>query len=613
MVEAVKHFRCYLYGRKFSVITDHRPLKWLLNLKDPTSKLARWQLLLSSYDFEIIHRQGRKHGHVDALSRAPQDNSDTTSSDLFENQNFNNTKNKPTQYVAEVKVVEKASTFLPSWDRETILEHQKHDKFCQAIMQQLDAENDPELNYYVDNDGILYKRTIHNQDVLVVPKSYIRKALHDFHDLPFCGHFGQQKTLSLIRSRLFWPSMQADIIKYCKECVSCSQRKTSPHLRKVPLVNLPEVLYPFERTSMDICGPFVTSYSGNKYLLTFQDYFSKYVEAVAIPDQKAETIARVFVTEIIGRHGTPKQLLTDQGPNFVSAVMKNVCQFLNVDKLQTTPYHPQSNGMIERSHRVFKDIMSHYVAKSQQDWDTWVPYVLMAYRFHTQSSTGYSPYFLLHGRDPVLPFDNILKPQTVKYDTDENYVSELMARLNSVFTIVRANLSRSKEKQAIQYNKTASEKHFTLGQLVYLHDPSIRTGLSKKLEKPWTGPYRVVEIKGPVTYKLRKLNGRKELIVHANRLKLCHMREQEFSETSYEPGHEDKDANLDTNYGIDPEEVTRTIMTGVNAQPSEQRPAGNFQRQEAEAEQLGTIFRDGVRVTTRPHRPPKRFTFSEFD
>lgn len=91
------------------------------------------------------------------------------------------------------------------------------------------------------------------------------------------------------------------------------------------------------------------------------------------------------------------------------------------------------------------------------------------------------------------------------------------------------------------------------------------------------------------------------------------MREQEFSETSYEPGHEDKDANLDTNYGIDPEEVTRTIMTGVNAQPSEQRPAGNFQRQEAEAEQLGTIFRDGVRVTTRPHRPPKRFTFSEFD
>lgn len=756
VVESVKHFRCYLYGRKFTVISDHAPLKWLMTLKDPTSKLARWNLLLSSYDFEIVHRQGRKHGNVDALSRAPVDPQNFESYSLknffeyikenkIENNNFREVKgnlftapdnyslahcvskdfameqglalqfrqlygsinelknqnktvgevavlnlperniyclitksqyyNKPTydslwsalinlrlscvqnddynvaipklgcgrdklewstvskmikfifakssieilvyefdQSQVSINAIEVNPPFLPVWDRDIILQEQKSDDFCRTICQNLEENEDP-LSYYLDNDGLLFKTTVAENfnDVLVIPKTYIKKVLHDFHDLPFCGHMGQAKTLSLIQQRFFWPGMKSDVVKYCQQCHSCSQRKTSPHFKKVPLEQMPEVLYPFDRTSMDICGPFVTSYAGNKYLLTFQDHFSKYVEAFPISDQKADTIARIFVTEIIARHGTPKQLLTDQGSNFLSNLFKNICKLLHIEKLQTTPYHPQSNGLIERSHRVFKDIISHYVAKSQQDWDIWIPYVVMAYRFNIHSSTGFSPYFLLHGRDPVLPFDDILKPQVVKYDYDQNYVSELMARLNSVFTTVRQNLDSAKARQAINYNKRTKSKYFDLGQLVYLNDPTVQVGLSKKLGKPWIGPYRIIEVKGPVTYKIRKLNGRQELVVHSNRLKLCQTDEQNFLDNNevipvYD-GNTPQIENVD-DFGINPREVTMNIFPALTrVLPDVPEPQSDVQNEE----ELGTVIRDGKKVCTRIRKPPKRFTFSEYD
>lgn len=420
-----------------------------------------------------------------------------------------------------VNVVHCDVPFVPMWDRSLIRKEQVADPFCIAITESLaDSEADQaDISYFVDDEGLLYKSGAGPSDQLVVPLTFVKKVLKDFHDLPFCGHKGQVQTLSMIKTRFYWPTMSRDVIRYCRSCHVCNQRKTSPHLKKYPLQSFPEVLEPFERTAMDIVGPLVTSYSGNKYLLTFQDHFTKYVEAIPLRDQKADTIARAFVTKIFARHGAPTQLLTDQGGNFVAALMKEVCRLLGVEKVQTTAYHPESNGLLERSHHVFKDSLSHYIEVSQQDWDEWVPYVLMAYRFNIHTATGYSPHFLLYGRDPVLPIDDIVRPQTIKYDVDQNYVSELIARLNKTFVTVRENLAKARERYTHQYNKKTKISSFELGDLVYLYDPSVKKGLSKKLARPWSGPYRVIEIKGPVTYKIRKLNTRK--VVHINRLKPC--------------------------------------------------------------------------------------------
>ncbi|KAG5868291.1 hypothetical protein JTB14_023318 [Gonioctena quinquepunctata] len=259
-------------------------------------------------------------------------------------------------------------------------------------------------------------------------------------------------------------------------------------MKKVPLQKFTPTQEPWELTSMDIVGPLVTSMNGNRYLLTFQDYFTKYPEVIPLPDQKADTIARAFVEQIIVRHGTPKKLLTDQGANFTSTLFKEVCKLLNIKKIQTSSYAPTSNGQIERMHRVLKDMLSQYICDNQRDWDSWIPFVVMAYRGTIHSSTGFSPYFLLHGRDQVLPIDDFIKPQRIRYDYDENYASELMARLNRVFIEVYKNTEKAKEKRNKRFNRKTEEKVFALGELVYLKDMATRLGTSKKLVRTWIGP-----------------------------------------------------------------------------------------------------------------------------
>ncbi|KAG5861212.1 hypothetical protein JTB14_019807 [Gonioctena quinquepunctata] len=290
-------------------------------------------------------------------------------------------------------------------------------------------------------------------------------------------------------------------------------------MKKVPLQKFTPTQEPWELTSMDIVRPLVTSMNGNRYLLSFQDYFTKYPEVIPLPDQKADTIARAFVEQIIVRHGTPRKLLTDQGANFTSTLFKEVCKLLNIEKIQTSSYAPTSNGQIERMHRVLKDMLSQYICDNQRDWDSWIPFVMMAYWGTIHSSTGFRPYFSLHGRDQVLPIDDFIKPQRIKYDYDENYASELMARLNRVFIEVYKNTEKAKEKRNERFNRKTEEKVFALGELVYLKDMATRLGTSKKLVRTWIGPYRVIGKEGPVTYRIKKVGTRQEQVIHVNRLK----------------------------------------------------------------------------------------------
>jgi transposase InsO family protein len=105
--------------------------------------------------------------------------------------------------------------------------------------------------------------------------------------------------------------------------------------------------------------------------------------AIPIPRQDAETVAREFVKHVILRVGTPKKLLTDQGSNFLSEVYRNTCKLLKIKKLQTTPFHPESNGSLERSHRVLKEYLRHYIKEDQSKWDEWVPYAVHVYNIST--------------------------------------------------------------------------------------------------------------------------------------------------------------------------------------------------------------------------------------
>ena len=152
---------------------------------------------------------------------------------------------------------------------------------------------------------------------------------------------------------------------------------------------------PFDRCALDIVGPTDVTNKGNKYILTSQDDLTKFV--VAIPTQDAETLAREFVQNVVLKYGIPETILTDQEANFLSELCANVCKLLQIKKIQTTAFHPESNGSLERRYKVLVEYLRHYIAEDQRDWDEWVAYATYVYNITTHRATGYSPFELLFG------------------------------------------------------------------------------------------------------------------------------------------------------------------------------------------------------------------------
>ena len=146
--------------------------------------------------------------------------------------------------------------------------------------------------------------------------------------------------------------------------------------------------YPMEKIAMDIIGLLPTTENGNRFILVVIDYFSRWPEAYAIPNQKAHTVAEKLVQEWISKYGVMKQLHTHKGKSFENEVLKELTDILRIKKTRTTPYHPQSDGMVERLNRTLKDMLAKTVNDQHNDWDIRIPQVLLAYRTTTHMSTG---------------------------------------------------------------------------------------------------------------------------------------------------------------------------------------------------------------------------------
>lgn len=270
----------------------------------------------------------------------------------------------------------------------------------------------------------------------------------------------------------------------------------------------------------DIVGPLPKTPTGNKYIIVFTEYLTKYVEAFPIPDCTAKTTAKIFVEKIICRYSAPAQLLTDRGTNYMSELIQQVCQFFDTKKLSTSPYHPQTDGLVERFNKTMCTMLSMYVGSSQKDWDEYLPFVIFAYNSTEQKSTQYSPFELLFGRKPILPIDRILNHDSSRYTIDlDDYYLDLKDHLNKSFNLARLNILKSQDFQANQYNKKVFHPEVLVGSMVMLHEPHTPKGKVYKLRRPWSGPYPVINIRYPVI-TLKK--NRKIFNVHINRTKLYH-------------------------------------------------------------------------------------------
>jgi len=510
VIFGIKKFEPYLYGRKFILHTDHHSLKWLMSISDPSGKLARWSLLVQQYDFEIQHRPGAAHGNADALSRR-------------------------TYNISPPSI---SAYDVPGVQVERVRDLQHRDPDLADLIQYLESSHLPTKNsiarsllltiddYFLNEDGLLFhlwtpkgpRRTTTYQQ-LVIPAALRYEILTWGHDDPTAAHLGTVKTYEKLRSRYYWRNMFSDIQHWCRSCCDCAMRKTPRNRHKAPLLPIP-VQDAFDRLACDIIGPFPATKSGNRYVLVFTEYLTKWVEAFPIPSIEAPRIARILVEEIFTRHGAPRTLLSDRGANFLSSLVTEVCRILNTKKLNTSAYHPACDGLTERFNNTLAEAISMYVNSEQTDWDLYIPSILFAYRVSPCVSTGDSPFYLLYGREPRLPPDVSLLPPIELSTSVEEHRRRIVTQIETAQALARSNIARAQQVMKIQYDKKAADAPFVVGQRVWVFTPKTKKGRSKKLLHHWHGPFRVCRQLSPVHYQLRTCDNRLvATTVHANRMK----------------------------------------------------------------------------------------------
>ena len=339
---------------------------------------------------------------------------------------------------------------------------------------------------FVSREGRLLRISSEGEQ-LVVPKSLRTKVLNLAHSIPWSGHLGQQKTLDRIATRFYWPGVYQEVVAFCRSCPTCQVTSRSKRGMKAPLVNLPIIDIPFTRIAMDVVGPLDNSRAGHRYILVICDYATRYPEAFPLRNTKSRQVANSLI-QLFSRVGIPREIITDQGTNFNSRFMKQVYSLLGIRGIRTTPYHPQTDGMVERFNQTLKAMLRKFVSDTGANWDQWLPYLLFAYREVSQASTSYSPFELLYGRQVRGPLDLLRdrwmgeNPQPPTNIVD--YVLKMRDKLEELSRLAHDNLAQGQSNQKTWYDRTARSHTFNPGQKVLLLLPLQKAACSLRGRVP---------------------------------------------------------------------------------------------------------------------------------
>ncbi|XP_033756184.1 uncharacterized protein LOC117338928 [Pecten maximus] len=353
---------------------------------------------------------------------------------------------------------------------------------------------------------------------LVVPTKLRPAVMKLAHDSVMSGHLAAKRTTERILSEFYWPGLTSDVTRFCRSCDVCQRTFPKGRVTKVPLGVIPLIGTPFQRVAIDLVGPLQPATDrGNRYILTLVDYATRYPEAIPLKGIETERVAEALV-DIYSRVGVPSEVLTDQGAQFTSELMREVSRLLSIRQLTTTPYHPMCNGLVERFNGTFKQMLRRMCAERPRDWDKYINALLFAYREVPQESLGFSPFEMLYDRTvrgPMMILKELWTKQVPDPETKTTYqyVIDLKAKLEDTCEMAQKQLRTSKIRQASYYNRKTKERQLNVGQKVLILLPTKRN----KLEMQWRGPYRITEKMGSMDYKV-DIDG-KVKTVHANLLR----------------------------------------------------------------------------------------------
>lgn len=539
-VTFVQHFRHFLLGRRFRLVTDHASLQWLINFRNPSGMLARWLERLSEYDFQLIHRPGSENTVADALSRRPADRTDvetqTESPVMAQCKRVSAESGVQTESLPTEPPTTTARGSAESWSTGFIRGEQGKDPVMADIIRSLSTgrrsnrrDLSPAARVLLRQwdrltlvDGVLYRRCRQRpgQEALqlVIPDGLVAGVLTSLHAGPTGGHFGAEKLTEQVRLRFWWPRLAPAVREFCQRCDRCTSR-ASPNPKSRARMGELRSEEPFDTIAIDFLSGLPATERGNKHLLVVTDHFTRWVECFPVPDMKASTVADVLVNEFIARFGCPRRIHSDCAANFQSDIITEMSRLLGIERSKISPYHPEGNSKCERMMRTVIDMLSKYLNENHDEWDLHIPLLMMGYRSQVHSSLGYSPYFLMFAREPRLPADvSFAAPQARRNRTVAQYVDRLCESLKVAHKFALQTSDTRHRRNKALYDQKSNEFTYAPGDSVLLYRSVVPKGQYYKFVRPWKRA--IVKAKlGEFNYRVRLEGTRKNLVVHHNRLK----------------------------------------------------------------------------------------------
>ena len=447
---ALKKFHAYLWGAKFEIHTDHKPLRSLFKSEIKNSKLQRWALNISQYNAPIMYHPGKLNVRADMLSR--------------------------------IAAVQPKIQLVPPYDVPDVWNTDRIDPKQLADLQQrqfpdafIEASQETDESCYVVEGGLLYTLAEPSAHAgrymrLLLPQQYRQQVIDRCH--AEVGHAAFAKTLSRIQEHYLWPGMRRHVKEYIRNCVKCNT--LTPPNPAHPRGTVPVPPAPFHTWGIDLVGPFPRDNRGRQYLLTCIDHLTGWIEVIPIASKKTESIQEAFLTNVVARYGVPSILISDNAPELISRDFEKWLREFGVSHRLTSPYHPQTNGMVERFNGTIQKLLLKLTGGDARKWSKHLAEALYAYRI-TQNNAGLSPYQAVYGQKPRLPRSNTV-------------VQDEGTRLRAI-RLAEQVLCEYRSKQKDSYKQQESKNARCLPPGTYV---AIRVLQPRKGEAKWQPGFQVV-------------------------------------------------------------------------------------------------------------------------